>query len=123
MKARRAQVESLRDKISVFLIERRLSKGGGYAEVTDKDIQDLYEIIEDLVDLKCDRDGSWELPIEVQLINRRTHQRSHYEAVPYSHQDIEGHISRAELNFDIAFEAYKTARKVAESYRKKDSGK
>lgn len=43
---------SLANKIDRFLKERR-KNGEGYAPVTHKDIQILYEIIQKLIDLKC----------------------------------------------------------------------
>lgn len=62
---------------------RECSAGGGWAQITDEDITRLYEIIGELIALKCDKDADGDLPIEFEVINRRTHERSHYTAVPY----------------------------------------
>jgi hypothetical protein len=103
----------LRDKIEGFLSARRRSRGG-WAEVTSKDVEDLGEIVYDLIALKCDSDPDGDLPIEVEIINRRTHMRSHFEPVPYEYDKPDHYFSRTELNFDIAFDAYKTARRLKE---------
>lgn len=62
---------------------RECSAGGGWAQITEKDITRLYEIVWELIELKCDKDADGDLPIEFKIINRRTHERLHYMAVPY----------------------------------------
>lgn len=69
--------------IDGFLQERRESHGGGWAQITGDDVKQLSSIIDALVKLKCEKDADGDCPIEWDLTNRRTHQRSHYIQIPY----------------------------------------
>lgn len=76
-----AHLDSLIDR---FLEDHReCSAGGGWAQITQGDITLLYDIVRELVALKCDKDADGDLPIEIHITNRRTHERLHYTAVPY----------------------------------------
>jgi hypothetical protein len=68
--------------IDRFLEDHRESDGG-YAKVTTEDIRELHEIVQWLIELKCDTDPDGDLPIEFEIVNRRTHERMHYGQVPY----------------------------------------
>ncbi len=68
-----------------FLDDYRQSDGG-WAQISPKDMELLGDIIYELIDLKCDRDADGDWPIEFRLVNRRTHERLHYHAVPYREQ-------------------------------------
>ena len=76
----------LGDLIDSFLEDRRESFGGGWAQITPEDVDQLREIIRWLIELKCDRDADGDLPIECKLVNRRTHERLHYYPIPYREQ-------------------------------------
>lgn len=73
----------LQQSIFDFLRERRESKGGGWAQVTTADVEQLQNIIGNLLVLKCELDADGDLPIEVTIVNRRTHQRLQFSPVPY----------------------------------------
>lgn len=76
-----------------FLAERRESTDGdGWAQITDEDLGALHDVLECLVEMKCEGDADGDRPIEWDLTNRRTHHRMHYRPVPYSHRlnDLEG---------------------------------
>lgn len=79
MKERQALV----DKIHQFLNVRVESRRGGWAEVSDKDMDDLESIIDGLIDLKCDLDADGDSTIRFQLINRRKTQSLSYRPLPY----------------------------------------
>lgn len=116
-----ATAKDLHDKIDAFLSKRRRSsRGGGWAEVEDKDIEDLREIAETLISLKCETDADGDYPIEIEITNRRTHMRSHFQPVPYEKNDHDQYFGRTELNFDIALDAYRTARRL-DDYRKRQA--
>jgi hypothetical protein len=68
--------------IDRFLEDHRESDGG-YAKITPKDIQELREIVQWLIELKCSEDPDGDLPIDFVIVNRRTHERMHYAPVPY----------------------------------------
>jgi len=85
--------------IDRFLEDHRESLGGGWAEITPEDINDLYEIIRELIDLKCDKDADGDFPIQVKIVNRRTHEHLHYDAVPYREQRTEDNEVEREVPF------------------------
>ncbi len=68
--------------IDRFLEDHRESEGG-YAKITSEDISLLREIVQWLIELKCDSDPDGDLPIEFEVVNRRTHERMYYGQVPY----------------------------------------
>lgn len=81
--------------IDRFLKDHRESDGG-WAMITPEDVTLLWKIIRELIELKCEKDADGDLPIEVHLVNRRTHERMHYDALPYREQaDYE--ISHSDL--------------------------
>ncbi len=69
------------------LIERFLANyresDGGYADITGGDVALLREIIQELIEAKCARDCSGHLPLQVKVINRKTHESIPYVAVPH----------------------------------------
>lgn len=69
-----------------FLAERRESTdGGGWAQITDDDLRALHDVLECLVEMKCEGDADGDRPIEWDLTNRRTHHRMRYRPIPYFH--------------------------------------
>jgi len=60
-------VRELFSKIEDFLaVYRKSSSGlGGFAEITEEDVDQLYDIIGDLIKLKCEADPDGNYPIEV----------------------------------------------------------
>lgn len=73
----------LENKINKFLSERRNSVGGGWAQITSQDVLSLYDIIDLLIQEKCEKDADGDLPIEFKLINRRTHEKLRFSPIPY----------------------------------------
>ena len=115
----RATRTALDSKIDAFLKERRSSRGGGWAEVTQEDIQDLDEIIYLLVDLKSGLDSDGDQTIQWSLVNRRVQEGCPFRAPPYSHDDIESHLAEVELNFEIALERYQIARRLEKLHKQR----
>jgi len=75
---------SLDALIEQFLVNHReCSAGGGWAQITDADLDQLHKIIWKLIELKCDRDADGDLPIQFKIVNRRTHENLAYSAVPH----------------------------------------
>lgn len=74
----------LSNLINKFLAERRKSDGG-YAPVTETDLEQLHAIINRLITLKWgpDPDGDW--PINWHIIDRTRFEPMHYAPVPYEH--------------------------------------
>ena len=69
--------------IDRFLEDHRDSHRGGWAQITPEDVANLRELIQWLIELKCEPDADGDYPIEVHLVNRRTHERMHYRPTPY----------------------------------------
>lgn len=61
----------LNNKIDSFLSGYRESQDGEYADVTDQDMSDLGDIINLLIELKCESDDDGDRPIEIRLVNRQ----------------------------------------------------
>ena len=102
----------LEDAINRFLEEKRKSDHGEYAEVTLEDIQNFQRVIDLLMAAKWDEDADGDYPIEVHLVNRHTHQHSHYINVPYLHKcktqaDFDGYIRCVMANASLAGEEVK----------------
>ena len=74
-----------RELLDKFLADRRKSDGG-YALVEKSDIDLFYRLIYALIEEKWQNDCDGDYPVEVKIINRRTHERMHYLPVPYLHK-------------------------------------
>lgn len=71
--------------IDRFLEDHRESRGG-WAKVTPTDVGLLAEIVQWLIELKCDPDPDGDYPIEFRIINRRIYEGLRFHAVPYEHK-------------------------------------
>jgi hypothetical protein len=81
--------KAIHDLVDTFLAERRKSEGG-WAEITNDDIQQLEKIVLSLVKAKCQADPDGDYPIQFRIVNRRTHEHLSFQAVPYL-EDIPYH--------------------------------
>ena len=114
-------------QIDRFLAHRRKSDGG-YAKIVPKDIDDLYEIVFGLIELKCEPDTSNDRPIQVKLINRVLYEPMHFMAVPYSHdtkadlpeimEQLLGNLQLATGAVDNFFRMANHYKRVATEYKK-----
>lgn len=71
--------------IADFLTEYRESDNGGWAPVTEDDLDRFYDIICELIALKWSEDCDGDRPIEVDVTDRTRYHRLHYTPVPYTH--------------------------------------
>ena len=78
-------MKKITNKIEKFLKERRVSKGGGWAAITENDINSLNNIIHDLIEAKCEPDADGDYPLQVILVNRRKYEPLRFEPLPYVH--------------------------------------
>jgi len=74
--------------IQKFLRNRRESNGG-WAKITEQDVMDLRDIINLLIDLKCEKDPDGDLPIEYILINRRKEYLPHFYCIQYDDDTLD----------------------------------
>lgn len=122
------QKKLLDTKIDKFISMRRKSKTGGWAEVTDCDIDDLSEIINDLLELKFERDCDNDLPVEFCLVDRNKHYSIPYVYVPYERMGdvIDGNFERyfdsTRLNWEIASTAFNQALKLQDFLKRSAAG-
>ncbi len=85
--------------IDIFLRDyREAETGGGYAKVTWEDFHQLHEIINRLVELKCQTDADGDRPMWVHLTNRRVHVPNFYTDVPYDHKSPSKEVLQALLS-------------------------
>ena len=122
--------EEIFKKIEAFLDEPR-SSNGGYAKITDQDVVDLKDIINMLIDAKCETDPDGDLPLQVKVVNLTTHQSTHFMALPHHHdteksKDLKDVLSIASMNASIAVDQVtKTVRlmELLDRFEKEDEEK
>lgn len=77
-----AEKVELADMINTFLKERRESDGG-WAPVTEKDIDQLHEILGTLLTAKWGEDPDGDLPISVRVVDRTREHVPFFFPIPY----------------------------------------
>lgn len=91
-------------KINKFLETRNESYRGGWAKVSDQDMNDLWNIIDNLLSLKFSEDADGDLPINIHINNRNINEKMHFRPVPYDHNNFEEAFRIALSNLRIATE-------------------
>lgn len=84
-----------------FTAVRGSSVGGGFAEMSERDLGDLENIMTHLLSMKYEENEYGEYPIDVMLIDRTKHEAVNYEPVPYSFKDKDGHNLALLLNLRL----------------------
>lgn len=104
--------DKLQKALGSFLAERRESEGG-WAKVTDKDIEQLRKLCRLLIEAKCEADPDGDYPIEVTVVNRRTHQGIPYDPMPY-HDSVtnDERLDVALYNLGIAMGDVRTTKDI-----------
>lgn len=117
----------LLERIHSWLDQERQSTGG-WAEITDDDISELWHIIDELIHLKCQKDPDGDVPIEFTLVDRTKYERMHFHAVPYDREVgteqerfdvVRGHWANA----SIATNRLDQAMRMYEFYRRQTTEK
>jgi hypothetical protein len=123
---RKTERKALAGLIDRFLAERRESDGG-YAPVTESDLNKLYAIISRLVRMKWGMDPDGDRPIEWKLIDRTRFERMHYVPIPYEHkakgEAVFDRLHFVALNASIANRDLDTTLKLLEFHRRAEAGK
>jgi hypothetical protein len=96
------------EMVDAFLAEQRKSYGGGWAQVTDSDEEDLRDIVDALIRRKCQPDADGDRPFEFELVNRRKNERMRFVQMPYSRlEDLEDCFEKrleiSAMNLRLAF--------------------
>jgi hypothetical protein len=73
--------------IDRFLADHRTSHQGGWAKITRHDVHLLRDIIDGLIENKCEEDGDGDYPFQTILVNRRTHEPMNFRPMPYRYQE------------------------------------
>lgn len=100
--------------------------GGGWAKVSDEEFEKLYELFYGIVEAKYSKDADGDIPIQVKLVNRNTHEKLHYFPVPYGRGDklSEAAMSRAIMtNISIATESMRRAEYFVDKVMKEEEAK
>lgn len=97
------RITTVFQKLTDFLQERRVSSGG-YAEITERDIKDLYQLIDAIIVAKCAPDPDGDYPIDFKLIDRTKYWPMHYLPEPYDHElkNVEDGLDTALTNLSMA---------------------
>jgi hypothetical protein len=101
--------KNLQKRIEKFLSVRVNSDGGGWAPVTDEELDELYKIFQGIIDDKYQRDCDGDSPVEFILANRNKEYLPSFRPVPYSHEDFEGYFDRTMFNLSVASGQFDTA--------------
>ncbi len=91
--------------IEKFLKERRESTGG-WAPVTDEDMELFHEVIYSLIEAKWGADPDGDRPVQYKLIDRTKCWPLHFRPVPYGHKrgSREEEFEAAMTNLSIAMD-------------------
>jgi hypothetical protein len=109
-----------------FLIDKFLekktpcSRGGGWAPVTQEELEQFYEIIGKLVETKYQADADGDHPIEYILIDRNGFEGLPFRPMPYAPRAAKATTSEdvlqeawrfetAQLNVELAMEQFRNA--------------
>jgi hypothetical protein len=101
--------KNLQKRIEKFLSVRVNSDGGGWAPVTDEELNELYKIFQGIIDDKYQRDCDGDSPVNFVLANRNKEYLPSFQPVPYGHEDFEGYFDRTMFNSGVASRAFETA--------------
>lgn len=99
----------VRVNIEQFLKERRHSTGG-WAPVTDEDMDQLHTVIHTLIAAKWGADPDGDRPINYILIDRTKYRPMHFVPLPYGRKagKREEEFDSAMRNLSMAMEAVRT---------------
>jgi len=79
-------MKNLTKMLEAFLKKKSESQNGGFAKVSEGEIEDLYKIIRCILELKYEKDASGDIPVDFRLVDRTKFERLHYIPVPYEHK-------------------------------------
>jgi hypothetical protein len=116
---------ALFQNINEFLAERKESSpGGGWAPVTQDELQELNAIIHDLIELKYEYDADHDLPVTWGLTDRTMFKTDGYSSLYHNkaigdlteQQIAQFNLDRAIGNMSQAAEEVKLAKRLFDMY-------
>jgi hypothetical protein len=118
------------ERIADFINDKRKSERGGWAEVREKDMTELDEILDGIISSKWEQDADGDLPINCKLIDRTKFEPDHFFVLPYldhnsyrekswpeQQKAMLEYIDLAGANIDIAAKRLEIALKLLRSRR------
>lgn len=119
---KKAERYALDGRINEFLTDRRMSDGG-WAPVTERDLEQLYTIMMRIIEMKWGPDPDGDRPINWKIIDRTRFWPMHYVPVPYEHKAKDDlaleHLFAVATNANIANEELSTALRVLQDKLRK----
>lgn len=110
--------KKIHEMVDKFLKERRMSEpGGGWAAVIDQDMEDLYKLVDMIIDAKCQLDCDGDQPIRVSLTNRRKEYMPCFSPVPYrgdGEEYAKRRYERVAFNLAVAYHDFETEQRIME---------
>jgi hypothetical protein len=94
-------ITAISDRIAAFLANGQTPSGGGFAPVTEADLEQLHGIFGALIAAKYETDPDGDLPIEFILTDRTRFERPMHLAIPYTHKPYPN-LSEMELELLVA---------------------
>jgi hypothetical protein len=76
------EIDAFIEEVRKFVQNKSRSLDSGYAIVTKKDVEEMYDLIERMVELRFAQDSDGDYPIDFKLIDRTRFQSSHYRLIP-----------------------------------------
>jgi flagellar biosynthesis component FlhA len=77
------EIDSFIEEVKKFVQNKSCSLDSGYAVVAKKDIDEMYDLIERMVELRFELDSDGDYPIDFKLIDRTRFQSSNYRLIPH----------------------------------------
>lgn len=97
--------KKLQTQLETFLSKRvKIQPGYEQAQADPKDVEILERIIAALCEAKWEPSYEGVVPVQIEVINRSTHEQLNYVAQPYSHKGatFEQRFHIAKLNLALA---------------------
>lgn len=117
--------KKIETKIDTFLNDKRKSIRGAWATVLDRDLNDLCDIIELLIDEKFQGDADGDRPVRYRLYDRTQVEANHFFDIPHTHktnnsEDMVEAISFATTNVKMAADKLDTLMKIFEDRKRRE---
>jgi hypothetical protein len=119
--------------IDKFLETRIKSENGGWPEVSHAEINQLYSIIDKLINTKWQKDCDGDPPVRIKLIDRTRYEAFHYQPIPYdfdhenndfdklnSEYSFKDILRKKILNLNVATQEIERTLYILEYYGKKE---
>lgn len=99
--------EKLLGLIESFLAVRKKGMGGSWPDVTEDEMNELWDILNHIILLKYEKDADGDLPVVYELVDRTKYHRLDYVPIPYTYRDkseekYHNALERTSINVSMA---------------------